>query len=86
MSFCVDDRLMCRFGWNQTSSIQTRTLDGYLHTVTYNRCINTIDSSDDEQKGCSKHVENWNKYIRKKNCASSCLFTRTERRCTVNKI
>jgi len=26
--------------------------------------------------GCSKHVENWNKHIRKKNCASSWLFRR----------
>ena len=25
--------------------------------------------------GCSKHVENWNKHIRKKICASSWLFT-----------
>ena len=25
---------------------------------------------------CSKHVENWNKCIRKKNCASSWLFTK----------
>jgi hypothetical protein len=27
-------------------------------------------------RGCSKHVENWNKHIRKKNCASSWSFTR----------
>jgi hypothetical protein len=26
-------------------------------------------------RGCSKHVEDWNKYIRKKNCASSWSFT-----------
>jgi hypothetical protein len=26
-------------------------------------------------RGCSKHVENWNKHIRKKNCASSWSFT-----------
>jgi hypothetical protein len=25
-------------------------------------------------RGCSKHVEDWNKYIRKKNCASSWSF------------
>jgi len=73
MSLYVGDRLACRFGWN-CNSIQTC------------RCrINTIDSPDDEHRGCSKHVENYNKYIRKKNCASSCLFTRTEPRCTVNK-
>jgi hypothetical protein len=29
-------------------------------------------------RGCSKHVENWNKHIRKKNCASSWSFTRTD--------
>ena len=27
-------------------------------------------------QGLSKHVENWNKYIRKNNCTSSWLFTR----------
>jgi hypothetical protein len=27
-------------------------------------------------RGCSKHVENWNKRIRKETCASSWLFTR----------
>ena len=33
----------------QTSSIQTRILDGHLHRVTYTRCrIDTIDSPDDE--------------------------------------
>jgi hypothetical protein len=26
-------------------------------------------------RGCSKHVENWNKHIRKENCASSWSFT-----------
>jgi len=39
--------------------------------------INTIDSPDDEHRGARKHVENWNKYIWKKNGASSWLFTRT---------
>jgi len=34
MSLYVDDRLVCRFGWN----IQTCTLDGQLHRVTYARC------------------------------------------------
>ena len=28
--------------------------------------------------GCSKHVENWNKHIRKKNCALIWLFTRNK--------
>jgi len=32
--------------------IQTCTLDGHLHTVTYTRChIDTIDSPDDEHRG-----------------------------------
>jgi hypothetical protein len=30
-------------------------------------------------RGCSKHVENWNKHIEKKNCASSWSFTRNTR-------
>jgi hypothetical protein len=30
---------------------------------------------------CSKHVENWNKHIRKKKCASSWSFTRTSTSC-----
>ena len=28
-------------------------------------------------RSCSKHVENWNKHIKKKNCASSWLLTRS---------
>jgi hypothetical protein len=36
-------------------------------------------------RGCSKHVEDWNEHIRKKNCASSWSFTRIISRCTVNK-
>jgi len=50
MSPYVGDCLVCRFGW--MSSIQTCTLDGHLHRVTYTRCrINTIDSPDNEYKG-----------------------------------
>ena len=30
-------------------------------------------------RGCSKHVENWNKYI-EKNCASSWLFTKNHKK------
>jgi hypothetical protein len=37
--------------------------------------MNTINSPDDEH-GVAYHVENCNKHIRKKNCASSWLFTR----------
>jgi len=48
----VGDRLVCRFGWNCSTSIQTCTPDGHLHRVTYTRCrINTIDSPDDEYSG-----------------------------------
>jgi hypothetical protein len=48
MSLYVGDRLVCRFGWN----IQTCTLDGQLHRVTYTRYrIDTSDSPDDEHKG-----------------------------------
>ena len=47
----VGDRLVCRFGWNWTSSTKTCTLDSYLHNVTYTRCINTVDSPDDEHSG-----------------------------------
>jgi hypothetical protein len=34
---------------------------------------------------CSKHVENWNKHVRRKNCTSSWSFTRIIPRCTVSK-
>jgi len=52
--------------WMELSSNQTCTLNGHLHRVTCSRFrINTIDSPDDEHR-CSKHVENWNKCIRKK--------------------
>jgi len=48
MSRYVGDRPLCRFA----CSIQTCTLDGHLHTVTYTRCrITTIDSPDDEDRG-----------------------------------
>jgi hypothetical protein len=36
-------------------------------------------------RGCSKHVEDWNKHIRKKSSASSWLFTRIIPRCGVRK-
>ena len=52
-----------------------KTRNGHLHSVTYTRCcIDTIDPPDDEHGGCSKHVENWNKYI-EKNCALIWSFT-----------
>jgi len=46
MSVCVGDHLLCRFGWNQTC-----IPDGHLHRVTYNRCIDTVHSPDDEHMG-----------------------------------
>ena len=71
MSLYVGDRLVCRFGWH-CSSIQTCTLDGHLHRVTYTRYrINTIDSP---AQGCSKRVENWNKYIRKTLCVKLVIY------------
>jgi hypothetical protein len=39
VSLCVGDRLVCR---------STCILDGHLHRVTYTRCIDTVDSHDDE--------------------------------------
>jgi len=37
---------------HQKNSIQTCTLDGHLHRMTYTRCrINTIDFPDDEHRG-----------------------------------
>jgi hypothetical protein len=63
MSLCIDDRLVCRFGWD-CSLIQTCTLNGHLYRVTYTRChIYTINSPDD---GCPKYVENGNKYTWKR--------------------
>ena len=51
MSLYVGDSPVRRFGWN-CSSIQTCTLDGHLHRVTYIRGrIDTIDSPDDEHMG-----------------------------------
>jgi hypothetical protein len=44
VSLCVGDRLVCR----SVSSFQTCMLDGHLPRVTHTRCIDTIDSPDDE--------------------------------------
>ena len=43
--------------------IQTCIPDGHLHRLTYTRCRIDTNNSPDE---CSKHVEIWNKHIRKK--------------------
>jgi hypothetical protein len=54
MSLCVGDRLVCRSGRNflvRLSSFLTCKPDGLLHRVTYTRrCIDTIDSTDDEHE------------------------------------
>ena len=72
MSLYVGDRFVCR----SESSFPTCTQSGHRHRVTYTRCcIDTIGSPDDEHEVCSKHVENWNKYI-EKNCASSWSFSK----------
>ena len=42
MLLCIDDRLVCRFGWD------TCAPDGHLYRVIYTRChIDTINSPDD---------------------------------------
>jgi hypothetical protein len=70
MSLCEGDRPVCRSG----RKYPTCTRDGQLHRVTYTRrCIDTIDSW---AQGCSKLVENRNKYIYERICASSWLFIR----------
>jgi len=47
MSLCIDDRLVCRFGWD-CSLIQTCTPNSHLYRVTYTRYrINIINSPDD---------------------------------------
>jgi len=60
MSLCVGDRFVCR---------SPTQID--IHQILY--WHNWF--SWWWARGCSKHVENWNKYI-EKNCASSCSFTR----------
>jgi hypothetical protein len=52
------------FGWN--ISIQTCTPDGHLYRVTYQMSYWYNWFCWWWVQGCSKHVENWNKYIRKK--------------------
>jgi hypothetical protein len=52
-------------------------LDGHLRRVTYQILYWYNWFSWWWARGCSKHLENWNKQIEKKNCASSWLFTRT---------
>jgi len=89
-SICVDDRLVCRFGW---SSIQTCIPDGHLHRVTYTRCrTDTTDSPDDghitvrnvrrikinihEKELCVKLViyKDYNRMHGQQNIKLSCIF------------
>ena len=69
MSLYVGDRLVCRFGRNGQTCVSDGQSDTYQILYWYNWL------SWWWAHGCSKHVENWNKHIRKKNCASSWLFT-----------
>jgi len=58
--------------------------NGYRHTVTYGAFFLGGRKGTRTPKwwarGCSKHVENWNKYI-ENNCASSWSFTKKQRLC-----
>jgi len=73
---------VCRW----TSYIQTCIPHGHLHKVTYTRGrIDTVDSPDYERLVARNMYRiGINKY-KKKNCASSWLFTKIVIRCTVNK-
>jgi hypothetical protein len=53
-------------GINLVNNQLTRNFCASIHLVyvTLFRCIDTIDSPDDEHGLCSKHVEKWNKCIR----------------------
>jgi hypothetical protein len=64
-SLCVGDRLVCRSGRSCIPDV-----DVYQMLYWYNWF------SWWSARGCSKHVENCNKHIRKKNRASSWSFTR----------
>jgi hypothetical protein len=63
MSLDVGDRLVCGFGW---SFIQTCIPDGHQHTVTYPDVVLIQLILLISAQGCSKHVENWNKHMRKR--------------------
>ena len=63
ITFCVGDRFVCR----------SERSDMYQRLCWYN-CFSWWWA-----RGCSKHVENWNKYI-EKNCASSWSFTKNHNR------
>jgi hypothetical protein len=70
VSLYVGDRLVCRLGGN---SFPTCIL--VCQSDTYQMLYWYSWFSWWWARGCSKHVENWNKHI-EKNCASSWLFTR----------
>jgi hypothetical protein len=58
VSFCVGDHLVC-----------------HLHTVTYNQMLYRYNwFSWWWARGCSKHVENWNKHIEKELCIKLVIY------------
>jgi len=66
MSLCIDDRLVCGFGWD-CSLIQTCTPNDHLYRVTYTRCrIDTMKFSWWWANGQPKHAEKRNKHIWKR--------------------
>jgi hypothetical protein len=70
MSLCVGaHRFVCR----SENSFPTCTRNGHWHRVTYQKMYWYIWFSWCWARGCSKHVENWNKYI-EKNFASRWSF------------
>jgi hypothetical protein len=73
MSLCIGGRLVCRSGRPPTQSDIYQTLYWYKWFFWW------------WERGCWKHVEDWNKHIRKNNCASSWSFTRIIPRYTVNR-
>jgi len=64
MSLCIGDRLVCRLGWKFRPSLHTRwspiQSDIYQMSYWYNWLSRWW------AHGCSTHVENWNKHMRKK--------------------
>ena len=76
MSLCVGDRFVCRSERNSFPDLHTKRprtqSDIYQRLYWYNWF------SWWWARVCSKHVENWNKYI-EKNCASSWSFTKNHK-------
>ena len=86
MSLCIDDRLVCRFGWDAVSSKPAHQTVIYVYTEWHIPDVVLINLfSWWWAHGCPKHVENINKHTLKRNCVSSWLFTKIIPRCTVNR-